>query len=89
MTLEIEATQSLKKMRLLWIQSRAIVRIYLRPGRRQVDCLYLGIELIADSESSAHAYYIPTTAWCGSESSNVAYIYIGATIDVGKDNEVG
>ena len=39
-------------------------------------------------ESSAHAYYIPTTAWCGSEPSNVAYIYIGATVNVGKDNEV-
>jgi hypothetical protein len=38
--------------------------------------------------SSAHAYYIPTTAWCGFEPSNVAYIYIGATVDVGKDNEV-
>ena len=39
-------------------------------------------------ESSAHAYYISTAAWCGSEPSNVAYIYIGATVDVGKDNEV-
>jgi len=63
------------------------VRIYLRPGRRQVPLF--GNQ--ADSgilESSAHAYYIPTTAWCGSEPSNVAYIYIGATVDVGKDNEV-
>ena len=66
------------------------MRIYLRPSWRQVDCLYFRNQ--ADNgilELSAHAYYIPTTAWCGSEPSNVAYIYIGATVDVGKDNEVG
>ena len=61
------------------------MRIYLRPGRGQVP-LFRNQTDSGNLESSAHAYYIPTTAWCGSEPSNVAYIYIGATVDVGKDN---